>query len=158
MNPIKCDNEQADGEGMGKNVADIDDAYLEMERLRVVQKWGSATVVETYRRKMLSLQQQAQAAMKQGRVKEAEAIQNMEIEKLKTRGKAHNLLALSEQLSKKEMERDSSGRKRNNLRSNKKTSLQGQLPMMLRKFLRGEIKMPEALPSGMTCFWRKKEN
>ena len=114
------DNEQADGEGMGKNVADIDDAYLEMERLRVVQKWGSATVVETYRRKMLSLQQQAQAAMKQGRVKEAEAIQNMEIEKLKTRGKAHNLLALSEQLSKKEMERDSSGRKRNNLRSNKK--------------------------------------
>ena len=58
--------------------------------------------------------------MMQGRIKEAEAIQNMEIEKLKTRGKAHNLLALSEQLSKKEMERDSSGRKRNNLRSNKK--------------------------------------
>ena len=42
-------------EGLSDAVDEGDDAYLEMERLRVVQKWGSATIVETYRKKMRRL-------------------------------------------------------------------------------------------------------
>ena len=90
-----------------------DEAYLEMERLRVVQKWGSATIVETYRKKMRILRLDAKNALKEGRVEEANMLQNTVIEKLKTRGKAHNLHALSELLSGKEMTHDANGRKRN---------------------------------------------
>lgn len=106
------------GDGIdGKCLSDVvdkeDEAYLEMERLRVVQKWGSATIVETYRKKMRILRLDAKNALKEGRIEEANMLQNTVIEKLKTRGKAHNLHALSELLSGKEMTHDANGRKRN---------------------------------------------
>ena len=107
----KAENNKIEENVHGES-AEVYSADLEVQQLRLVQKWGSATVVETYKKQLRKLERDAKIAMKEGRSEEAKSLRSVQLEKLKTRGKQHSLHLLTEHLSGKKSLHDATGRKR----------------------------------------------